>query len=76
MILMIRDELTGECDFVADNRTHLHWAVMPSRGSSGPWCIQLAGREGLGTRYDPPKPEHSNFMTKKAAIEYKKRYLG
>lgn len=55
-------------------RTHEFWAVTgPAR--DGTWAIQRAGRQGLGTSYDPPLPEHKGFKTKKAAMAYKKENL-
>jgi hypothetical protein len=51
---------------------NIHW----SRGAAGPWCIQRGETTGIGSkRFDPPKPEHSNFPTRKAAQQFKRDNL-
>lgn len=49
--------------------THGHWAV---HGDSDGWYLQWAYREGLGTRYDKPWPQHMGLPTRKAAEALKK----
>lgn len=55
-------------------RTHEFWAITRNH-RTGEWLIQRAGRQGLGTAYDPPLPGHSGFKTKKAAQAFKKENL-
>jgi hypothetical protein len=52
-----------------------HWAVNRAGEKNGPWCIQRATNTGLGLAFETPKPEHSNFKTKKAATEFKRNNL-
>ena len=54
--------------------THEHWAIHQNHWT-GEWYIQRAVRQGLGTAYDSPLPEHRGFKTKKAALAVK-RTLG
>lgn len=58
-----------------DLPSHYHWAVTPSWGKDGPWLIQHAYRQGLGTRYDPPNENHTGFRTKREATVFKRRNL-
>lgn len=69
-----RDVVTGEQRTITLGRwrTHEFWAVNPARDG---WCFQRAGREGLGTSYDPPLPGHSGFKTKREAVEFKRKHL-
>lgn len=55
-------------------RTHEFWAITRNY-KAGTWSIQRAGRQGLGTVYDPPLPGHSGFKTKKAAQAFKMENL-
>lgn len=50
--------------------THGHWAVTCSRDG---WCLQWAYREGIGTRYEKPWPQHRGFDTRKEAEALKKQ---
>jgi len=52
-------------------RTHEFWAVHQHHWT-GLWYIQRAGRQGLGTVYDPPLPGHDAFSTRKAAEKFKR----
>lgn len=46
--------------------SHGHWAVHRNR-KSGLWCLQWAYRQGMGTRYERPWPEHTGFARRKDA---------
>ena len=52
-----------------------HWQVNRAGEKNGPWCIQRATNTGLGLHFDIPKPEHSNFPTRKAAEQFKRDNL-
>lgn len=52
--------------------THEHWHVSQNHWT-GEWCLQRGVRNGLGTSYDPPLPEHKGFKTRKEAEEVKRK---
>lgn len=53
-----------------------HWRVNRSYGTNGPWVIQWAFKEGLGTRFFKPLPQHRNFPTRRAALVAKRAIKG
>lgn len=50
-------------------QTHGHWSVHPGRDG---WCLQWGYREGLGTAYAKPWPQHRGLPTRKAAEALKR----
>jgi hypothetical protein len=52
--------------------THGHWAVTPIFREGAGWCVQWAYRQGIGTHYDKPLPEHDGFRTKREALAVKR----
>lgn len=51
--------------------THGHWHVSQNI-NTGLWSLQWGYREGLGTRYEKPWPQHQGMATRKEAEALKK----
>lgn len=50
--------------------SHGHWSI---HGYADGWCLQWAYREGLGTRYDKPWPQHRGLASRKDAEALKRQ---